>query len=299
MKINLLYLFCIILFTSSCQKNTDNFNPYPLDGSIEFLFEELGLETQSKLINVNEVIDLNFEESIIQIPENSISTGSSESKIMLHLKESRNVVDVILSGVSSAIGESFIMPTHYFEINLSNDASINPDKPITIFVEIESLKGLDLFKYNDSTSKWEVSDFDFEIQEQQDEIGASIYGALISINELGKYSLGSLVNFGNLENRDVCVTLPGEYNSTNSISFLKLDENIVVPLERSSELGTFCKLNQLPVDTEMKLVVLANIRMNLYEIFVQEFPEENENIALDAVLSERELEEIRALLKDI
>ncbi len=298
MKLHLLFILSTFLLITACQKNSDNFEPYPLDGNTEFIYEELGLDVQSKLINSNEEISLNYEHAKINISAGSID-GSNEEKIMVHLTESRNALEVYLSNISNTIGESFLMPSYYFNLELSNEAQIKEEQPLTIFVEIESLKGLSLFEYNVATGNWDESSSDFEIQESIDESGTNVNGALITVDQVGNYILGSRVNFSSMENRDICVSLSGEYNSNNSLAFVKLKDNLVVPLERIEQLGTFCRLNQLPIEQEFTLVVLTNIRVNQYEIYVEEFQGDIENVNIDAVLLPEEIENIKIILQDL
>lgn len=298
LKLQILYIFTTLLFLTSCQKNSDNFEPYPLNGSTEFLYEELGLKSQSRLINTNEDVSLYFDQAKITIPEGSLESPEEE-KIMLHWTETNNALDLFLSKISNSIGESFIMPSFYFDLDLSNESRINEDEPLTVFVEVESLKGLDLFEFNKETNNWEVSPSSFEIQESVDESGNTIYGASLLINHKGKYCLGTRVNFGSGESRDVCVSLPGEYNSSNSIAFVKLEDNLIIPLSRTQELGTFCRINQLPVVGDMTLVVLTNIRIGQYEIFIEDLLEDNENVNLEALLLIENLDIIKDILKNI
>ncbi len=286
-----------MLFSSGCQKDKDDFIPYPLDGKITSMIDQLldgpqSFEIQNG-INQNVLVDKTID---LKVDAQSFSDFDGEL-ISLEWTYAKNGVEMELYNIPHYASNYYLDPSYTFSISSPNEVSINNDKPIELLIESDLVEGKSLFFM--SSEGWSELDISkLEITEWDDENGFAKSGFKVIVENLGWYSIASKFQFAEEGQSEFCLKMEGKYTQGNSKSLILFDNDIAVPITRSLDQGLFCTSMQIPSNTTIQVISLSNLREGEYEFFYLETEMEN-GLIVAPTFEAKSIEEIKIILENI
>lgn len=285
----------LLLFSIGCQKDKDQFVPYPLDGQIDNMIAELLDDSQTFQVNneTNQTILIDKTFSLI-LDANSF-TGTDSHVFSLDWINARNGIQMELHNLPHYTNNIYLSPSFTFNISTKEDLSIN--ESIKLFIESDLVENQ--YLYYMSNEGWtELSMSNLVAAEWSDENGLAKSGFEVTVNQLGWYTISSKEEMSSDAVSNVCIELQGQYTQSNSKSMLLIENDIVVPISRSISGGLFCTTMNIPADQTIQLISMSNLRDEEYEFYYLETQMEN-GLVIAPDLEAKSIEEIKSILENI
>jgi len=285
---------------SSCKKDSDNFEAYPLNGNVSQLINELLDDPQTfKIIpNSNQLLTLDKTLELLVNEESLMELN--EKDIDLHWKGTHSSVEMELLKLPNYNNGKYLKNVFSFEISTSQgeeEVDINNQVPLELRVEVQDVEEAQLFFL--SNEGWSnLGSQSLEYVEWTDANGLQKQGFVAKITKNGWFSISTQEELYSETFSNFCIELPGEYLQGNTKSFVILANGIVIPMSRTMQQGTFCTSMEIPNDQTMKLVVLSSLRKGNYQLFISEQEMQN-GLIVAPVMEEKTVDQIRSIIKDI
>lgn len=298
------YLFlgigvCLFLL-SSCKKEKDNFIPYELDGKISNLINALsnGVDSYSVAPDADQIIKID-EKAHLKI-RSSTFLADDDTNITLHCGKAHSAIDMELLELPNFTNGKYLVPTYSFQVEVTQGESkvdINMDAPIELWLESSFDNEVSLFFLsNEGWSSLGSQGLYFE--EWIDENGQGKSGFKVNVSQKGWYSIASRVELVAETFSGFCIELSGEYTQGNTKSFVVLNNNVVAPMARVMESGKFCTTMNIPNNQPMTLIVMSNLREDIYQFYISEQVMEN-GLIVAPIMEEKTIDEIKSILENI
>ena len=293
----LLYLSILILFSTGCQKDKDQFVPYPLDGQIDNMIAELLDEPLSFQVNAEMSQTIQIDKTFsINLNADSFA-GIDEDVFTLDWINARNSIQMELHNLPHFSNNTYLAPSFTFNISSKEEVTINSNEPLNLFIESDLVE--DQYLYYMSNEGWTELDMSKLIStEWSDENGLAKSGFRVSVEQFGWYTIASKVEIAGGAVSNFCIELEGQYTQANSKSMLLLDKDVVVPITRSLNQGLFCTTMNIPVDQTIRVISMSSLRDQEYEFYYFETQMENGLIVVPN-LESKSIEEIKLILENI
>ncbi len=293
----LLSLSLVGLITTGCQKDKDQFIPYPLDGQISELIGELLEEPSTYQINTNTYNSINVDKTFRLIVASNSITNAEEENFSIDWTYAESAVQMELHGLPNYSNGKYLSPAFTFKLNSKDEININQEEPLALYIESDQVEDQNLF-YMSSEGWIELGTQNMIITEWSDENGFAKSGFKVLIDNFGWYTIASKVDLGSNAFSNFCIELEGQYTQSNSKSLVALENDIIVPMNRSVNQGLFCTSMNIPDNQPFKLISMSNIREGEYELFYFEAVMEN-GLMITPSLEPKTIQEIKDILKDI
>ncbi len=289
-----------LFFLTSCNKEKDNFVPYELDGSVSNLIKALSNEgnTFSVAPATDQIIKIDEKAQLKVNASSLLSNGNTD--IRLQWQNANSAIDMELLALPNFTNGKYLVPVYSFQIEATQEDAeigININSPMELRIEsnYDAEAGL-FFLSNEGWSSMGSQGLVFE--EWIDENGQGKSGYRINIAQKGWYSISTKVDLSAETFSSFCIELSGEYTQGNTKSFVVLENEVVAPMTRVRESGSFCTTMNIPNNQPMKLVVMSNLRENIYQMFFSEQIMEN-GLIVAPIMEEKSIDEIKSILENI
>lgn len=293
----LLYLSIAILFSTGCQKDKDQFVPYPLDGEINNMIEELLDDPISLQVNTqtDQFIKIDKTFSLKTYDQSFINTD--QEILNIDWTNARNSIQMELLNLPHYTSNNFLSPSFTFNLSSSEAVNINKDQALELFIESDLVE--DQYLFHLSSEGWYELDMSNMIAtEWADEDGFAKSGYMVTVEQLGWYVIASKVDLTVGPSSNLCLELEGQYTQTNSKSMILLEKDVIIPISRSINQGLYCSTMNIAVDETVRVISMSNIREGEYEFFYLETQMEN-GLIVAPVLESKSIEEIKIILENI
>ena len=291
----LLYLGIFLLFATGCQKDKDQFIPYPLDGQITDLIDELLEDPLSLKVNATTTNTIAIDKTFSLLVDGESFEETSE--LTLDWTNAKNSIEMEFHDLPNYSNGKYLSPSFAFKLSTEQDLSINSSAPLQLFIESDLVEDKVLFFM--TNEGWnELNSSKMIVTEWIDQNGMAKSGFRVTIDNFGWYTISSKVELASETFSNFCIELEGQYTQSNSKSLIILENDIVVPMTRSINQGLFCTSMNIPVDQPIRLISMSNLRDQQYEMFFLETQMEN-GLIIAPSLESITLEEIKNILENI
>lgn len=300
MKKLLLGVSVCIFLLSACGKEKDSFVPYALDGEITNLIDAILGETQSFVIepNTEQIISIDKSSEFKVFPSTFVTDGQQD--ITVDWMNAQSAIEMELLDLPNYSNGKYLNPIYTFQLGATEGTNVlELNSKSSLQLSIESAFNEDVSMFYLSSEGWSAVDMaDLDYHEYSDNNGNEKSGYIADIRKNGWYTLSKTVDIGSQTFSGFCIELSGEYTQKNTKSFVILENDIVVPMARVEERGTFCSTMNIPINQEIRVIVMSNIREGEYEFFYSQQMMEN-GLIVAPIMEDKTIDEIRSILQNI
>jgi len=252
----------------------------------------------SFLPNTNQsiTIDKNTELRLNASSLNAID----DSEVNLQWTSTFSSIEMELLKLPNYSSGKYLKPIYTFQVNASQgqqEINVNNQSPIEVRIEGKMHENASLF-YLSNEGWGNVGSQSLQFNEWTDINGNLNEGYFAQINQNGWYSISTEEILTSETFSTFCIELPGQYTQGNTKSFVILANDVVVPLTRVMEQGTFCSTIEVPENQPFRLIVMSSLRKGYYELFYSEQQMEN-GLIVAPTMEEKSIDQIKSILQDI